>query len=46
MTWNYGWSGGASIRKLVVTDLGRLFIRIIAMRFDEYLIAGEKGSIF
>ncbi|MFK5922659.1 MAG: oxygen-independent coproporphyrinogen III oxidase [Verrucomicrobiota bacterium] len=29
--------------KLVVTDLGRLFIRIIAMRFDEYLIAGKKG---
>ena len=29
--------------KLKVTDLGRLFIRIIAMRFDEYLIAGEKG---
>ena len=29
--------------KLVVTELGRLFIRIIAMRFDEYLIAGNKG---
>lgn len=29
--------------KLVVTELGRLFIRIIAMRFDEYLIAGKKG---
>lgn len=29
--------------KLVVTDLGRLFLRIIAMRFDEYLIAGKKG---
>ena len=26
-----------------VLDLGRLFIRIIAMRFDAYLIAGEKG---
>jgi len=29
--------------KLVVTELGRLFIRILAMRFDEYLIAGKKG---
>lgn len=29
--------------KLVVTELGRLFIRIIAMRFDAYLIAGKKG---
>jgi len=29
--------------KLVVTELGRLFIRIIAMRFDEYLITGNEG---
>lgn len=29
--------------KLLVTDLGRMFIRIIAMRFDAYLIAGKKG---
>lgn len=28
--------------RLVVTELGRLFIRIIAMRFDEYLITGNK----
>lgn len=29
--------------KVVVTEIGRLFIRIIAMRFDEYLIAGKEG---
>jgi hypothetical protein len=28
---------------LDVTNLGRLFIRIIAMRFDAYQIAGEKA---
>lgn len=28
---------------LEVTELGQLFIRIIAMRFDEYLIAGKEG---
>tara|TARA_R110000850_G_scaffold190481_4_gene316567 strand:- start:3967 stop:5343 length:1377 start_codon:yes stop_codon:yes gene_type:complete len=29
--------------RLEVTDLGRLFIRIVAMRFDAYMIAGKEG---
>ncbi len=29
--------------RLEVTELGQLFIRIIAMRFDAYLIAGKEG---
>lgn len=28
---------------VVVTEVGQLFIRIIAMRFDAYLIAGKEG---
>ncbi len=29
--------------RLEVTELGQLFIRIVAMRFDAYLIAGKEG---
>ena len=39
-------SGGLVQRNpgsLEVTGLGRLLIRIVAMRFDAYLIAGKKG---
>ncbi len=28
--------------RIEVTELGQLFIRIVAMRFDEYLMAGRK----
>jgi len=33
-----------SDNRLVVTESGRLFIRVIAMRFDEYLVKGKKNQ--
>jgi len=33
-----------SDNRFVVTESGRLFIRVIAMRFDEYLVKGKKNQ--